>query len=137
MKDQSQEDYLRAIYQIIEQNKDKDVKSVDVATRLNISKAAVSKMLKVLQTQGFVSVELYSKVNLTKKGLLVAKKLTYKHRVIEVFLNDILKVDKEFIEKEAHNLEHSFSDETIKKLADFLNNPEICPCGKEMSITVD
>lgn len=137
MKDQSQEDYLRVIYQIIEQEKDADVKSVNIATRLNISKAAVSKMLKVLQAQGLVSIELYSKVNLTKKGFLIARKLTYKHRVIEVFLKDILNVNKDFIEREAHDLEHAFSDKTIKKLADFLNNPKICPCGKKITAIND
>ncbi len=137
MKDQSQEDYLRAIYQIIEQEKERKVKSVDIAARLNISKAAVSKMLKILQSQGFVSIELYSKVNLTKKGLMAAQKLTYKYGVIEVFLKNVLKVDKESIKEEAHRLEHAFSDETIKKLVEFLNNSKVCSCGKEIFITID
>ncbi len=129
MKDQSQEDYVKAIYLIIENGQNNGVKSIDIAKRLNISKAAVSKMLKNLQNQGFVSIELYSKVNLTKKGFELARKLTYKCRIVEVFLVDVLGVKKENLHIEAHKLEHAFSDETIKKLADFLKNPKSCPCG--------
>jgi len=132
MKYQSQEDYLRAIYIIVEKKQDKEVRSVDIADKLSVSKAAVSRMLKGLQLQRFVFIKLYSKVSLTKKGFEVAQKLTYKHRVIEVFLNDILGVAKKNLEKEAHNLEHAFSSETINKLDNFLNNPRFCPCGNKI-----
>lgn len=132
MKYQSQEDYLKAIYLIAEKKQNKEVRSVDIADQLKVSKAAVSRMLKVLRLQGFVFIELYSRVTLTENGFIIAQRLTYKNRIIEVFLNDILGVDKENLQKEAHNLEHAFSSETINKLNNFLHKPKFCPCGNEI-----
>ena len=129
---QSQEDYLREIYALSEESADGSVSSVDVAERLLVSKAAVSKMLKKLNEEGLVRMSPYSRMEFSKKGRIRAEKVIYKHRVIEVFLVEVLKVDKRDMHKEAHLLEHSFSDKTIKRLAEFLDNPEICPCGHKI-----
>ena len=132
MHTQSQEDYLRAIYNIYEKN-DQNVSSVEIADFLGISKPAVSKMLKKLVEQKLIKMKPYSSIVFTSKGLIEAKKLTRKHRVIEVFLVDILKIKKNKMHEEAHKLEHAFSDNTIKKLDNYLNNPKICPDGKDIS----
>jgi len=131
MHTQSQEDYLRAIYNIYEKN-DQNVSSVEIADSLCISKPAVSKMLKKLVGQKLIKMKPYSNIVLTAKGLKEAKKLTRKHRVIEVFLVDILKIQKNKIHEEAHKMEHAFSDNTIKKLARFLNNPKFSPTGRSI-----
>lgn len=129
---QSQEDYLREIYALSEKSDDGGVSSVDVAECLSVSKAAVSKMLKKLNEEGFVQMSPYSRMEFSKKGRIAGEKVMYKHRVIEVFLIEILGVDKKNMHEEAHALEHAFSDKTIKKLAKFLGNPEICPCGHKI-----
>lgn len=131
MYTKNQEDYLRAIYSLYEK-KEENINSVDLADFLNISKAAVSKMLKKLSIERLIKMNPYSSLNFTKKGLKEAKKLTYKHRIIEVFLVDILKCEKNKYHNEAHKLEHAFSDKSIKKLAKFLKNPKICPDGKKI-----
>jgi len=131
MHTQNQEDYLRAIYNLYEKNK-QNVISVDVANYLNISKSAVSKMFKKLLKQKLIKMSPYSSIKFTTKGLREAKELTRKHRVIEVFLVNILKVKKNKMHGEAHKLEHAFSDKSIKKLATFLNNPKFCPNGKKI-----
>ena len=81
--------------------------------------------------EGWISVEPYSEIKLTKKGIKEAKKLTYKHRVIEAFLKK-LKVSDDVIHAEAHNLEHAFSFNTINKLNNFLGNPKNCPHGQKI-----
>jgi len=131
MLKQNQEDYLRAIYYLYEKN-DRSVNSVAIADCLGISKAAVSKMLKKLVKQKLIKMQPYSSVFFTSKGIKKAKILTYKHRIIEVFLVDVLKMKKHKMHEEAHKLEHAFSDGTIKKLAKFLNNPKSCPGGKSI-----
>lgn len=128
---QSQEDYLRAIYSFWEQH-DGVIRSVDIAGYLNISKASVSQMLKKLSQQKYIKIKPYSYVLFTAKGLVLAKKLMYKHRIIEVFLNEILDISKKKVHEEANRLEHGFSDETIRKLAKFINNPKCCPGGKKI-----
>lgn len=130
MINQYQEDYLRAIYRAYEKNE--DIRSVDIAKELKISKPAVSEMLKKLARLKYIRMAPYSNITLTAKGLKTAKELTYKHRVIEVFLKDILKISKNNIHKEAHKLEHTVSEEVIKKLSKFLDNPKVCPGGKNI-----
>ena len=137
MKLESIEDYLRAIYLIAEETGQKEVKSVAIADSLCVSKPAVSKMLKRLQEQGYVSVSPYSLVLLTINGYCLAKKLTHKHRLIEVFLVDVLHVDIDKVHEEAHKMEHAFSDDTIEKLGLFLKNPKTCPNGKEIPVIHD
>lgn len=127
----SQEDYLRIIYNLYEEN-GQSISSVNIAEYLNISKAAVSKMLKKMSFENLIEMNPYSNIFFTKKGLREAKKVVYKHRIIEVFLIKILKVDKNKMHDEAHKLEHAFSDKSIKKLANFLNNPKFCPDGKKI-----
>lgn len=131
MNKQSREDYLRAIYNFWEQ-KGRVIRSVDIAEYLDISKASVSQMLKKLAKQRQIRIKPYSYVLFSAKGLQEAKKLTYKHRIIEVFLMNVLGIDKQKIHQEAHKLEHCFSDNAIKKLAKFLNNPKYCPDGKKI-----
>jgi DtxR family Mn-dependent transcriptional regulator len=128
----SQGDYLRAIYNICESGCKKEVDSVELAESLGFSKAAVSNMLKKMNDEGLVKMKPYSSFSLTAKGLREAEKLTYKHRVIEVFLVDRLKIKKEKVHQEAHQLEHALSDEVIRKLDNFLGNPKVCPDGKQI-----
>jgi len=126
---QSQEDYLRAMYRAWERN-NKIIHSVDIVTELKISKPAVSEMLKKLDKEGYIKMPPYSDITFTKKGLQTAKKLTFKHRVIEIFLRDVLDCPARDIHHEAHKLEHAFSDRAAKRLAKFLQHPQTCPGGK-------
>lgn len=131
MINQSREDYLRVIY-LFWEKKDKNIRSVDIARYLDVSKASVSQMLKKLANQKYICIKPYSNISFTTKGLQEAKKLIYKYRIIEVFLVDILHISRKKINQEAHKLEHCFSDEVITKLAKFLNNPKYCPDGKKI-----
>ncbi len=128
------EDYMRTIYAIREGLADPStgVKSSDVAEQLKISRASVSEMLKKLATEQYIRWERYKKIHFTKKGLHFAQKVMYVHRVIEVFLVDILNVPLEFVHEEAHRLEHAFSYETVKRLDRFLQNPSTSPSKKEI-----
>jgi len=105
------------------------IQSVAVAEYLQISKPAVSEMLQKLKRDGFVKMAPYSKIILTAKGLKEAKKITFKHRIAETFLKEVLGFKKNRVHSEAHKIEHSLSDEVAKSLAGFLKSPKNCPCG--------
>ena len=128
MESANKEDYLRGIYHLLEEGG--SVRNVDLADYLNITKPSVSEMLKSLNKEGLVDYKKYSKLKFTSKGNKVAKKLTFKHRVIESFLKDVLKLHSNNIHEEAHRLEHAFSDVSIKKLNKLLGNPKFDPHGK-------
>ena len=128
MESASREDYLRAVYHLMEENK--EVRSVEVADYLNVTKPSVSEMLKELSKEGLIEYKKYSKVKLTGKGHKIARNLTSKHRIIERFLKDMLKINKKKVHDEAHRLEHAFSDDSIGKLRKLLGNPKQDPHGK-------
>src|SRR3989338_1386911 len=129
-KETTKEDYLRAIYHLEEEEKRKDVKSIEIAGYLKISKPSVSEMARKLVKGRLIKFGSYEKIILTAKGLKEARKMTHRHRVIEMFLADILKLSPEETHEEAHNLEHAFSDKAISSINKLLKNPRFCPHGK-------
>ena len=124
----NKEDYLRGLYILEEENG--EIKSIDSAHYLNVSKPSVSEMVQEFNKEGLISYKKYSKLNFTPKGREIAKRLTSKHRLIELFLKNILKIDSKNIHDEAHRLEHAFSDKSIAKLRKLLGNPKKDPHGK-------
>jgi DtxR family transcriptional regulator, Mn-dependent transcriptional regulator len=123
----TKEDYVRAIYILGESDEETGV--THIATKLKLSKSTVSERVKELVRDGLATAAPYAQVILTEKGKNAGKKLTYKHRLIEVFLYQVLKMPKDKIHVEAEKLEHAFSDEVIKKLAKFLDYPTNDPHG--------
>ncbi len=115
----NREDYLRAIFSIGEDG-DGTVKSIDIVKYLKISKPAVSEMLKKLQKEGYVKKTPYSTITLTSEGFEIAKKITYRYQIAEIFLRDVLKISQDRLHEEAHKLEHSMSDEVADKMNNFL-----------------
>lgn len=123
----TKEDYIRAIYLL--QAGQSGAKVTQIADRLKLSKSTVSERIKELVRDGFVVSAVYGRVVLSAQGNKTAQKLTYKHRIIEVFLHDTLKLPKNKIHEEAEKLEHALSDDVIKRLAKFLNYPKSDPHG--------
>lgn len=126
----TKEDYIRAIYILSESEKDTGV--TQIAKRLNLGKSTVSERMKELVKDGLVVAEPYAQIELTKKGAEIGKRLTFKHRIIEVFLNEVLHVPKNKIHAEAEQLEHAFSDDVIQRLEKFLEHPTKDPHGSDI-----
>lgn len=126
----TQEDYVRAIYLLSQTGEDVGV--VSIAERLGLGKSTVSERVKELTTAGLTIAKPYSPIALTEKGVKLGRKMTYKHRLIEVFLYETLKLPKDKVHDEAERLEHAFSDEAIERLATFLKHPTRDPHGSEI-----
>lgn len=123
---------MRTIYRIYEKQEDKKegVRSIDVAESLGITKPSVSVMVRKLSKKDFLKIKPYSNIHFTERGMKEAKRITHNYRVIEVFLTKVLGYDKRGIDREAHRLEHAFSQEAIRRLDNFLSNPKRCPHGE-------
>ncbi|MCB9810642.1 MAG: metal-dependent transcriptional regulator [Candidatus Nomurabacteria bacterium] len=126
----AREDYVRAIY-ILQESKT-EIGVTQIAERLGLSKSTVSERLKSLVKDSLVDAKPYGAVKLTPKGLDIGRKLTYKHRIIEVFLVQILGVPSDRIHEEAEKLEHACSDDVIQRIAKLLNHPTNDPHGSEI-----
>ncbi len=119
------EEYLEAIYTLTE--KGERAKTSEVAEHLKIAPSSVTEMLKKLSSEGYIDYQPYRGVTLTKNGLEVAKKIKRKHRLLERFLSDVLKIKKEDVHEHACKMEHSLSDEVEEVLCKALRFPDTCP----------
>lgn len=127
MKNISKEDYLSTIYK----NRDSDgiIKGNQIAEKLEISNAAVTDMLKKLSNDGFVDHKRYRGIKLTGEGEEYARNMVRRHRIWEVFLNQVVGLPWDKVHDEAENLEHSSSDELINRMEEMLNFPKFDPHG--------
>jgi len=119
------EEYLEALYKLREEGK--QAKTTEIASRLKVSAASVTEMLKKLADSGYVKHESYRGVTLTEKGLKAARKITRKHRLLERFLHDILNIRGRDVHEQACKMEHALSEDAEKALCRLLSNPQNCP----------
>lgn len=122
----SNEDYLECLVRI-EQEEDsaEGVRSVDVATRLNVSKASVNKAISALKAQGLVEQPYYGKIVLTEQGRKVGESVWYRHRLLRTFLIKELGVEYERADTEACSMEHALSDDTMSRWLAYLEKQGI------------
>jgi DtxR family Mn-dependent transcriptional regulator len=130
MSSKSSEDYLKAIY-ILSQN-GKAVSTTEISGHFNIAPASVTEMLKKLDKKGYVRYSPYHGAQLTRKGFQVAEKVTRKHRLLERFLHDVLRIREDKVHSEACKMEHALSDEAEESLCRFLKHPDRCPDDKKI-----
>jgi DtxR family transcriptional regulator, Mn-dependent transcriptional regulator len=126
---QNKQDYLRYIYEL-QSREGGGVRTTDIASSLGVSKPSVSEMVRKLKSEGLVESTPYSSIALTEKGVVEARKVLRRHRLLEVFFSNILGMNA--FHKEAHESEHALSDEAEKKLERLLKHPKKCPDGDEI-----
>jgi Mn-dependent DtxR family transcriptional regulator len=108
------EDYLEAIFEL--GGWDGAVRSVDLATKLEVSKASVNNAVNNLKQAGLVEQPYYGDITLTKKGAEYASGILERHHVLYHFLLDVLGVQPEVAADEACKMEHAISDDTLARL---------------------
>lgn len=121
----STEEYLEALYSLTQDGK--PASTTVISKRLNISPASVTEMLKKLADTDYVNYTPHQGATLTKKGFAIAEKMTRKHRLLERFLYDVLKIRKDRVHQEACAMEHALSDETERAICQTLKAPDKCP----------
>jgi DtxR family Mn-dependent transcriptional regulator len=126
----STEEYLEAVYNITRDGK--AASTSDISKRLNISAASVTEMFKKLADEDYISYSPYHGVTLTGKGSALGRKMARKHRLLERFLHDTLKIGKEKVHDEACAMEHTLSDEAERALCLSLKYPDRCPDDEKM-----
>jgi DtxR family Mn-dependent transcriptional regulator len=125
VSNKSIEDYLKAIYGLSRNGK--SISTTEIAEHFGIAPASVTEMLKKLAKKGYVDYSPYRGVQLSPKGLRVAEKVTRKHRLLERFLHDVLRIRKDRVHLEACEMEHALSDEAEESLCRLLDHPNRCP----------
>lgn len=124
-------DYLAAIYKLGEGSDRASFKVTTTALSetMSVSPAAASSMLKRLEESGFVERSSVDGITLTEQGVLAALQLVRRHRLLEVFLIQVLGFTWDQVDAEAHRLEHAVSNAFEDRMDRLCNYPTHCPHG--------
>lgn len=124
----AEENYLKAIYKLIEKHNDA-ISTNSIAEKINIKAASVTDMLKKLSDKKLINYQKYQGVTLTSKGEKVALNIIRKHRLWEMFLVEKLDFKWDEVHDVAEQLEHINSEKLTEQIDKFLNYPKIDPHG--------
>jgi len=113
---QSLEDYLEAVYMLIDEGRPAQVS--DVAKRLSVKKPSVVKAIHELKKLELVRQEPYQNIELTEKGRRLARRVLGLHTLLRDFLVQ-LGVSSRIADKDACLMEHILSSETVGCIRDF------------------
>lgn len=109
----SAEDYLEMILMLDEQKG--YVRSVDIATRLSVSKPSVSVAMKHLREDGYILMGRDNYITLTESGMEIARRIYDRHKALTEILIRI-GVDPETAQEDACKVEHDISAETYEAI---------------------
>ncbi len=123
------EDYLKHILLAEEREPGARVSMGQVAAALSVAPGTVTAMMKTLSDGGLVEYEPYSGVRLSAPGRQLATHVLRRHRLIELFLVEVLKMDWSEVHAEAEDLEHAVSDRLIERIDEMLGFPSVDPHG--------
>jgi DtxR family Mn-dependent transcriptional regulator len=126
---QTIEDYLKAIFE--ESNSESLASTTAIAERMGVTPASVTSMLKRLaaRTPALVDYRKHHGARLTPEGTLLALKIIRRHRLLELFLHDVLAFEWDEVHEEADRLEHAISDAFVQRIAIALDDPDWDPHG--------
>jgi DtxR family transcriptional regulator, Mn-dependent transcriptional regulator len=128
MRTHSEENYLKAIWKLVEQS-DEQISTNAIAAAVNTRAASVTDMLKKLSEKKMIDYTPYKGVTLTPEGRRVATEIVRKHRLWEVFLVEKLDFGWDEVHEIAEQLEHIQSEALTEKLDHFLGFPKTDPHG--------
>jgi len=124
---QAVQDYLKAIHRL--GGTDTVVSPATIATALQVKAPSVTGMLKRLQESGWINYTPKEGAILTQAGLAEALRVIRRHRLVELFLTQVLKLDWSEVDAEAEALEHAISPRLEAAIADHLGEPLEDPHG--------
>lgn len=120
-------DYLADIYRlgVIHER----VTTTLLAESMAVSAPAASGMLRRLEESGLVERSVADGVTLTDQGRRAALQLIRRHRLLEVFLIQVMGFTWDQVDVEAHRLEHAISDAVEERMDILCSHPTHCPHG--------
>lgn len=124
---QSVEDYLKAIYVL--QSEGETASTTNIAKALDVSSASVTNMLKRLAKMNLLEHESYKGAKLTAAGDKIALEVLRHHRLLELYLKEVMGYSWDEVHDEAENLEHHISEQFEDRIAELLNHPTHDPHG--------
>jgi DtxR family Mn-dependent transcriptional regulator len=100
-----------------------------ITRALGITMPSVSQALRSLRKSGLVLHESYGTVRLSAKGRRAAEAIDERYEALQRFLTDVLGADERLANKEACDIEHVLSKDTLERLKAFLDLYDARPSG--------
>ena len=125
----SLEDYMEAIYHIIEEKL--VARSKEIASRLDVSRASVTEALRALSKRGLINYAPYEAITMTDKGRKVAEDVIFRHETLKRFFVEVLALNDAIAEEGACRIEHAAPPEIITRMISFIDFMQHCPRGGE------
>lgn len=122
------EDYLKVVLKI--EDMSQKASTSRVARHLDVADASVTDMLRKLKKAGLLEYRPYYGATLTQQGRQMALRILRRHRLLELFLNQVLGYGWEQVHGEAERLEHAVSDFFVARVDALLNFPVKDPHGE-------
>jgi DtxR family Mn-dependent transcriptional regulator len=122
------ENYLKALY-LLDPYAEKQVATGELAKSLHVTPGSATSMIKTLAEAGHVEHRPHYGVRLTEQGRNLAVHVVRRHRIVELFLVQILGMDWSQVHDEAEQLEHVVSNEVIERMDALLGFPTVDPHG--------
>lgn len=124
---QTIEKYLETIYILASEGR--PVIAARIAETVGVSAPTVTQTLRKMAADGYVDIADRRDIRLTPTGEEVAASVMRRHRVIERWLSDELKLDWTQAHAEAVRMEHALSPEVADRLYERMGRPATCPHG--------
>jgi len=126
-RSQAVDDYVKAIWVLLEEGNQPTGQAI--ASRLGVSQASVTSMLRKLDEIGLVTWQRYRVVELTAAGRSLALEIVRHHRLIECLLAEVLGMPWDEVHDEAEVLEHHISERLEDLISARLGHPQFDPHG--------
>ena len=121
-------EYLAEIFRL--QEYEPTVSTTSLADRLDVSAPAVPRMLKRLKNAGYVKHIPYQGVELTGRGRGEALQEIRRHRILEVFLVDVMEFRWHEAHEHADQLGPGLNDQLTQRMFEMAGSPTRCPHGE-------
>lgn len=119
--------YLEAAFYL--EHEGEEIRPGKLAEWLGVSPPSASEALRRLERDGLATIDTTHRVRLTTLGEQVASNIVRRHRVLEVWLTEVLGLDWVTADHEAHQLAPAISDTVLERLHHRLGDPTTCPHG--------
>jgi len=129
MATETVENYLKAIYKLCHESPTGETGMTRLGVFVGVTTGTATAMVKKLAQAKLARYVRFGSVKLTPKGTKIAVDIVRRHRLIESFLVETLKLDWSVVHAEAERLEHAVSPVVLEALDVLLNHPAVDPHG--------
>src|SRR6476659_6278971 len=123
------ENYLKQLYLSQQEDPEALVPMGRLASAMGVVPGTATTMVKALADSGLVAYEPRGGVRLTRGGEQLALHVLRRHRLVELFLVQVLGMDWSEVHEEAEELEHAISDKVLERIDALLEHPRVDPHG--------